>query len=56
MNCMHPVYGTFSQSYRLTAMLRKIVEEANKTINLVVYKQKGGWRMLIFKIKVKSQE
>lgn len=56
MNCMHPVYGTFSQLYRLTAMLRKIVEEANKMIHLVVYKQKGGGRMLIFKIKMRSQE
>ena len=38
---LHPVYGAFLQLYRLTAMLREIVEEANKIIHSVVYKQKG---------------
>lgn len=43
--------------YRLTAMLRETVEEANKIIHSVVYKQKGKKKwMLIFKIKVRSQK
>lgn len=37
---LHPVYGTFLQLYRLKAMFRETVEEANKIIHLVVYKQK----------------
>ena len=37
---LHPVYGAFLQLYRLTAMLREIVEEANKIIQLV--RSEGG--------------
>lgn len=35
-----PVYGTFLRLYGLTATLRETVEEANKIIHSVVYKQK----------------
>lgn len=41
-----PVYGTFLQLYRLTATLRETVEEANKIIHSVVYKQKRKKRIL----------
>lgn len=37
----HPVYGTFSQLSKLTAVLRETVDEANKIIHSVVYRQKG---------------